>query len=111
MDEQLNVNALFLGPKSENYRFFKEMLDFLMDDHAEWRRNFHPDDRAIVVEEEKNRPDFLATQQKTREALIELAGNLQVCSMPWFSPRYLGHMVADTLIAANLGYMLNANRS
>ncbi|MFA5180555.1 MAG: pyridoxal-dependent decarboxylase [Syntrophales bacterium] len=106
MNEQVNVNALFLGPKSENFSFFKEMLDYLMDDHAEWRRNFHPDDRPVVLSEEQGRPDFLATLQKTREALIELAGNLQLCSIPWFSPRYLGHMNADTLMAANLGYML-----
>ena len=44
MDEPINVNALFLGPKSENYVFFKEMLNYLMDDHAQWRRYFHPDD-------------------------------------------------------------------
>ena len=106
MSEPIHVNALFLGPKSENYHFFKEMLNFLMDDHAEWRRYFHPDDRPLVTAEEQNKTDFLATLQKTREALIELAGNLQVCSMPWFSPRYLGHMTADTLLAANLGYML-----
>lgn len=106
MSEKINVNALFLGPKSENYLFFREMLDFLMDDHAEWRRYFHPDDRPVVTPEEQDRPDFLATIQKTREALIELAGNLQLCSTPWFSPRYLGHMATDTLIAANLGYML-----
>jgi tyrosine decarboxylase len=106
MDEPINVNALFLGPKSENYPFFKEMLDYLMDDHADWRRHFHPDDRPVVDSEAQDRPDFLATHQKTREALIELAGNLQLCSMPWFSPRYLGHMCADTLIAANLGFML-----
>jgi tyrosine decarboxylase len=106
MDEQTNVNALFLGPKAENYHFFKEMLNFLMDDHAEWRRNFHPDDEPVVTGEEQSRPGYLATLQKTREALVELAANLQVSSTPWFSPRYLGHMNADTLIAANLGYML-----
>lgn len=43
MTEPINVNALFLGPKSENYAFFKEMLNYLMDDHAQWRRYFHPD--------------------------------------------------------------------
>jgi tyrosine decarboxylase len=106
MKERINVNALFLGPKAENYDFFKEMLGFLMDDHAEWRRNFHPDDAPVVTGEEKGRPDFLDTHQKTREALIELAGNLQLCSTPWFSPRYMGHMATDTLLAANLGYML-----
>ena len=106
IDEQINVNALFLGPKSENYRFFKEMLNYLMDDHAQWRCYFHPDDKPVVTAEEQGQTDFQATLQKTREALIELAGNLQLCSTPWFSPRYLGHMTADTLIAANLGYML-----
>lgn len=106
MDEKIDVNALFLGPKAENYLFFREMLAFLMDDHAEWRRHFHPDDNPVVTPEDQGRREFLATLQKTREALIELAGNLQLCSTPWFSPRYLGHMATDTLIAANLGYML-----
>lgn len=106
MSEKINVNALFLGPKAENYSFFKEMLNYLMDDHAAWRQYFHPDDIPIVSGEEKAQSDFLATMQKTREALIELAGNLQLNSMPWFSPRYQGHMNADTLMAANLGYML-----
>jgi len=30
MDERVNVKALFLGPKSENYSYFKEMLGYLM---------------------------------------------------------------------------------
>ena len=106
MDDRINVNALFLGPKSENYEFFKQMLNFLMDDHAEWRRYFHPEDEPIVGEAEQGEADFLATLQRTREALVELAGNLQLSSMPWFSPRYLGHMTSDTLMAANLGFML-----
>jgi tyrosine decarboxylase len=106
MDDRISVNALFLGPKSENYVFFKEMLNFLMDDHAEWRRYFHPEDQPIVGHEEQQEVDFLATLQRTREALVELAGNLQLSSMPWFSPRYLGHMTTDTLMAANLGFMV-----
>lgn len=106
MKKKINVNALFLGPKSENYTFFKEMLNFLMDDHAAWRQDFHPDDAPIVTGKEQTQQDFLTTLQKTREALIELAGNLQIKSMPWFSPRYQGHMTTDTLMAANLGYML-----
>lgn len=106
MDDRVNVNALFLGPKSENYQFFKEMLNYLMDDYADWRRHFHPEDIPIVTADEQGREDFLATQQKTREALIELAGHLQLSSVPWFSPRYLGHMLADTLVSASLGHML-----
>lgn len=106
MKDDINVNALFLGPKSENYSFFREMLNFLMDDHAAWRQGFHPDDKPVVSPAEQAGADFLDTLQRTREALIELAGDLQIKSMPWFSPRYQGHMTTDTLMAANLGYML-----
>ncbi len=106
MDEPINTNALFMGPKSENYDFFRKMLLFLMDDHADWRRFFHPDDSPVVNDHEKKQQGYLQTIQRTREALVDLAGQLQDSSTPWFSPRYLGHMNTDTLMAANLGYML-----
>ncbi|HAH07491.1 MAG TPA: tyrosine decarboxylase [Elusimicrobia bacterium] len=95
-----------MGPKSENYPFFKEMLGFLMDDHAQWRKDFHPDDKPAFSAREQEDPAFQETILRTRQALAELAGDLQLNSMPWFSPRYLGHMTMDTLMAANLGYML-----
>jgi len=71
-----------------------------------WRSDFHPEDPGILDGEGCEDPRYLATIQKTRLALIELVGNLQSKSVPWFSPRYLGHMNADTLMAANLGAML-----
>ncbi|HJH27920.1 MAG TPA: tyrosine decarboxylase, partial [Methanophagales archaeon] len=48
---------------------------------------------------------FVATLQRTTNALLELSSKLKASSMPWFSARYLGHMNADTLMAANLAYM------
>ncbi len=104
--DKLNVNALFLGPKSENQDFFKEMLNFMMNDFIDWRKDFHPQDKPIITDSDKDREDYKSTLLKTRHTLVDLAGKLQTCSMPWFSPRYLGHMNTDTLMAANLGYML-----
>lgn len=104
--ERKAVNALFLGPKSENYPVFKQMLGYMMDDYAEWRRSFHPDDPPIITPSEQEEEGFQATVREMRQVLVELAGLLQMTSVPWFSPRYLGHMTADTLMAANLGYML-----
>ena len=105
MDE-INVDALFLGPKSENYKFFKEMLNFVMDDFMNWRKDFHPTDKPAITQSDQSNDSFKETLLKTRHILVELAGKLQVSSMPWFSPRYLGHMNTDTLMAANLAYML-----
>ncbi|MEI6309858.1 MAG: tyrosine decarboxylase, partial [bacterium] len=104
--EHKAVNALFLGPKSENYPVFKEMLGYMMDDYAEWRRGFHPDDPLVITPSDQEEESFQATVREMRQVLVELAGLLQLTSVPWFSPRYLGHMTADTLMAANLGYML-----
>ena len=102
---EVDVKALFLGPQSENQKFFKEMLGFMMDEHIHWRRNFHPDDKPIITLEEQRDKDYEATLQRTTEALLELSSKLKLTSRPWFSPRYLGHMNADTLMAANLAYM------
>lgn len=104
--EEINEKALFLGPKSENRKFFRDMMNWMVDDHLDWRCYFHPDDKPMIGAAEKRKHSFNTTLRRTAEALIELAKNLHDSSVPWFSPRYLGHMTADTLMAANLGYML-----
>ncbi|MCA9792863.1 MAG: tyrosine decarboxylase, partial [Candidatus Eremiobacteraeota bacterium] len=99
------MNALFLGPKSENRKFFKEMLEFVMDEHIHWRRDFHPSDRPVVSPQEQRSAPYQDTLVRTEEVLLELSSRLKASSIPAFSPRYLGHMVSDTLMAANLGYL------
>lgn len=104
--KRTNVDALFLGPKAENRDFFKEMLNFMVDDHIGWRESYQPDDKPVIAARDRKREDFGHTLEKSREVLVDLAARLQIASMPWFSPRYLGHMNSDTLMAATLGYML-----
>lgn len=104
-DHKTDVNALFLGPKSENRKFFKEMLDLVMDEHIYWRRDFHPSDRPIMGVRQQHTEAFEETLMRTEEALLELSSRLKGGSIPAFSPRYLGHMLSDTLMAANLGYL------
>lgn len=103
--EKVNVDALFLGPKSENQKFFRETLNFLMEEHIYWRRDFHPEDEPMISLSEQHAGDFEATLDRTSNALLELSSRLKFSSMPWFSSRYLGHMNSDTLMAANLAYM------
>lgn len=103
--EKINVDALFLGPKSENQKFFRETLNFLMEEHIYWRRDFHPEDEPMISLNEQHAEDFEATLDRTSNALLELSSKLKFSSMPWFSSRYLGHMNSDTLMAANLAYM------
>ncbi|MCP3942815.1 MAG: hypothetical protein GY710_15200 [Desulfobacteraceae bacterium] len=103
--KKVDVNALFLGPKSENFRFFKEMMTIMMDEHIFWRRNFQPEDEAFITHQDQRTDQFLETENHIQESLFELSNRLRAKSVPWFSPRYLGHMNSDVLMPAVLGYM------
>jgi len=104
-DEDMAVKALFLGPKSENRDYFKKTLDFLMDEHFHWRRDFHPEDKEVVGPKEMRSEPFVSTLDRTTEVLLELSSRLKNTSAPWFSQRYLGHMNSDTQMVANLAFM------
>jgi tyrosine decarboxylase len=99
------VEALFLGPKSENREIFTSLLNFLVEEHLHWRRDFHPRDAAVVSPGEMRAEGFLATTDRMRSVLLELSARLKDTSTPWFSTRYLGHMNSDTLMVSNLAYM------
>ncbi|VVC03578.1 L-tyrosine/L-aspartate decarboxylase [Candidatus Burarchaeum australiense] len=103
--KDVEVKALFLGPKSENRDYFKNTLNFLMDEHMHWRRDFHPEDAEIASVQEMRRGNYQETLHRTYEVLSQLSAKLKATSMPWFSARYLGHMNSDTLMVANLAYM------
>jgi tyrosine decarboxylase len=102
----MNFEALFLGPQAENHKFFKEILNFLIDEHVHWRRNFHPNDIQSITLQDQGQEDFITTQQKIQETLLQLSSALKQSSLPWHSPRYLGHMVSDLLMPAHLAYIL-----
>ncbi|MDL2246263.1 hypothetical protein LJB96_01455 [Methanobrevibacter sp. OttesenSCG-928-K11] len=104
-NEDLEVKALFLGPKSENREYFKKTLDFLMDEHIFWRRDFHPEDKELLNSFDKTKKGFIHTLDKSTDVLLDMSSKLKESSDPWFSERYLGHMNSDTLMIANLAYM------
>jgi tyrosine decarboxylase len=99
------VEALFLGPKSENRDFFTAMLNFLVEEHLHWRRDYHPRDAPVVTTAEMRGEAFLGTTDRMKAILLELSSRLKDTSTPWFSTRYLGHMNSDTLMVSNLAYM------
>lgn len=97
-----DVRAVFLGPKSENREFFEKTSAALIEEHIHWRRDFHPDDAAVLSSSDLRDPSFERTQDRTQEVLDELTSRLKATSTPWFSTRYLGHMNSDTLMVSNL---------
>jgi glutamate/tyrosine decarboxylase-like PLP-dependent enzyme len=104
------IKAWFLGPKAENTEEFKDLIGHIIDLYEGWRTNYCPEDRKLV-----SSPDKEANQRiygKLKDDLDELIGKLTF-EFPFFSPRYIGHMLSDQSMPAMLGYfaamLRNAN--
>ncbi len=76
-EENVEVKALFLGPRSENRDYFKNMLTFIMDEHMHWRRDFHPEDPNVTSAQEMRNEHFQATLDRTTEVLLDLSARLK----------------------------------
>ncbi len=100
----LDPKALFLGPKGENAELAEKLLLNLFRDHIFWRRNFHPEDLPAIQPEDQDRPEFKAFTEHLQRELAVLLGELKG-NIPFHSPRYFGHMLADTSLPAMLGYI------
>jgi glutamate/tyrosine decarboxylase-like PLP-dependent enzyme len=87
----------FLGAYGENDDFFEKVVTELLRDHVYWRRNFHPEDTPPIRPADQYAPDFLEGRARTRQELHKLTAQLKR-SVPFFHPRYLGHMVSELLL-------------
>ncbi len=99
----LNEKALFIGPHGENRDFFAKMTAILLEDVIQWRRNFHPNDTRLISESDRREDSFLETSDSIVTAFDRLLGEMKQ-SVPFHSPRFLGHMHADLAMPALLGY-------
>jgi glutamate/tyrosine decarboxylase-like PLP-dependent enzyme len=91
------LNPCFLGPYGENDALLERLLVEFFRDHIYWRRNFHPEDPPAIPTGAAQRPEFLAFEARLRRELHSLSAALKR-SVPFHSPRYLGHMVSDLLL-------------
>ncbi|CAN5640774.1 tyrosine decarboxylase [soil metagenome] len=99
----LDLGSIFLGAKGENADVFERLLLEAFRDHVFWRRNFHPEDGFLVREREKHTPAYEGAIDTLSQELMGLLGELKA-GVPFFSPRYIGHMSSDLTMASLIGY-------
>lgn len=99
----LDLASVFLGPKGENADVFERLLLEAFRDHVFWRRNFHPEDGFHVTEGEKHSADYQRAISTLSQELMGLLGELKA-GVPFFSPRYIGHMTSDLTMASLIGW-------
>ena len=91
------IDACFLGPYAQNDGLLEKLVVEFLRDHVYWRRNFHPEDPLAISTSAALHPDYLAFEAKMRRELHLLSAALKK-SVPFHSPRYIGHMASDLLL-------------
>jgi glutamate/tyrosine decarboxylase-like PLP-dependent enzyme len=96
--------AWFLGPGGENAADLEQLAAEAIRDHVAWRRAFHPEDGAVLSAERISAPGAEAARgvlAREFRALLEALKR----DVPFYSGRYLGHMLGEQTLAAQLGYL------
>ncbi len=100
----VDLKAFFLGPKAENADLMEQMLLNVYRDYVFWRRNFHPEDAASILPDDQRSSSYQDFVSNFQRELFTLLGELKA-DIPFFSPRYIGHMLADISLPALIGYI------
>ncbi|MBS0571316.1 MAG: pyridoxal-dependent decarboxylase [Proteobacteria bacterium] len=99
------LDACFLGPYGENDALLEKLVVEFLRDHVYWRRNFHPEDPPAIATTAAQHPQYQAFEARMRRELHQLSAALKR-SMPFHSPRYIGHMASDLLLPGLAAQML-----
>ncbi|MCB1052678.1 MAG: pyridoxal-dependent decarboxylase, partial [Acidobacteria bacterium] len=95
----------YLGPYGENDHVIERYLLTFLRDHVFWRRNLHPDDLPAIPVSAQYTHEFTDFVSRMAQELHALSSDLKR-SVPWFSPRYLGHMASDLLMPGLLAQVI-----
>ena len=102
-DDLQELAAIFLGPKAENADLFERLLLEAFRDHVFWRRNVHPEDGFLITDFDKHSDAYQRKASLLSQELMTLLARLKG-GVPFFSPRYIGHMTSDLTMASLIGY-------
>lgn len=105
LPQQRTLDACFLGPYGENDALLERLVVEFLRDHVHWRRNFHPEDPPAIPTVAAQHPQYQAFEARMRRELHQLSAALKR-SVPFHSPRYIGHMVSDLLLPGLAAQML-----
>ena len=95
--------AYMIGPKAENMETFRRLVLEALDDHMYWRRNFHPEDKPVISAADQSKEGYKEFTNRLRDLMFEFLSEAKE-GVPFFSPRYIGHMNTDLLLPALVGY-------
>ena len=100
-EQTRKLAAWFLGPKAENAEVEEKLISFILQDYFHWRRNYYPSDEIVIPQ--SLRRDLVEWNDDLAQKIAEMLAGLRK-DFPFYSPRYLAHMLSDQTIPSVLGY-------
>src|SRR2546426_204575 len=104
-DESNATASWFLGPRAENGKLVKEFYQEIIRLQIDGRKKYYPGDKDFITKEMQESSTFKENMEKIRNLLFPLLERLSDKAMPFWSPRYMGHMAMEQTMASNLGYV------
>lgn len=101
MIERCPSDAWFLGPKAEQGELWESFLTYVFRDYVHWRRNYYPGDPVTITRRCKSRQEDWVDE--LHSSLDRVLGELKA-HFPFYSPRYIGHMLSEQTLPSVLGY-------
>jgi len=94
----------FLGPRAENKEEFNRLVQKTLNWVEDCREGYYPCDPCYITDKTRSSKAFLSEIKDTEEQLDWIHKQLAE-SVPFFSPRYKGHMTWETTMPSILGYI------
>ncbi len=93
--------AWFLGPKGEHSEIWSGLFSYIFQDYVYWRRNYFPQDPIVVnrMRRREHEPWFDYMTSNLDNVLNDLKAHF-----PFYSPRYIAHMLSEQTMPGVLGY-------
>lgn len=99
--DKASVSAIFLGPHGENFDILNKLINEIMLDYIYWRRNYFSTDPIVIGQDNirTNSGWYDDLDTELRSALNNLKAHY-----PFYSPRYMAHMLSEQTIPSIIGY-------
>lgn len=100
------ISSYFIGPQAENLSFFQQNINTILRELGRARQAYFPEDGKFITEKTQQSAEYVKNTTQIAAAVETAAKLLGKHSVPFWNPRYEGHMTTDVNMPGLLGYFM-----
>ncbi|DAA78911.1 TPA_exp: Uncharacterized protein A8136_2696 [Trichophyton benhamiae CBS 112371] len=100
------ISSYFIGPKAENLDSFRINIKTILDELRNSRHQYFENDEVFITEDVTKSEQYQQIVLNFNKAVQKASQILGERSVPFWSPRYEGHMCTDLTTPGLLGYFM-----